>query len=90
MRLPELNEKVVKVRPPHEGCSKGLPGVGTTTEGGQGVRHINGDLLKISMFGCDGSECRGDPFDYLRSGSENQITEFRGPREVEGVRLAWK
>jgi len=44
---------------------------------------MDGDLLKISMFGCNGSECRRDPFDFLIFRSKNQITEFCRLREVD-------
>jgi len=90
MRLPELDEKVVKIRPsPRDHFSKDSPDVAVDLEGDQVGGQINGDCSEISMLGSDGSKCRGDPFDSLRSGPENDITEFCRFREVERVWLAF-
>ena len=64
MRVPESDEKVVKVRPPSRGrFSEGLPDVGAGMEGGQAGRQKNGDLANVPMFGRDGLKRPGDPFD---------------------------
>ena len=62
-RLSKLNE-VVKVRLfPSNLFSDGLPDIGTGASEDGAVTHTNRDLSKISMFGCDGPECYGDPVD---------------------------
>jgi len=59
-RFPELDEKAVEVQPLPIVCfSKEFPGI--RTEEGQEVRHINWDLSEVSMVGCDGLKCHGDP-----------------------------
>ena len=54
--------------------------------------YMNRDLSKISVFPCDGSECRGDPVDAPRFGSENHIFELFCLREVDrsSCQLGWR
>jgi len=62
MRLPKLDEETVKVQPLLRYLlSNGLPNMGAGI--GQLVRRMNRDLSKGSIFGWDGLECFGDPFD---------------------------
>jgi len=42
----------------------------------QGAKNADRDFLKLSVFGRDGLERRGDPFDFQRFGPENHIPEF--------------
>jgi hypothetical protein len=81
-RLPGLDQEVVKFQPQHTICfldeflDDGKdPGVGQT------ARDTNRDL-KISMFGCDGLQCLGDPSDPPYSGPKNHIFQFHRFREV--------
>ena len=48
VRIPQLDQKAVKV---------------FNLIVDPGVRNVNRDSLEILMLGCDGFECRGDPFD---------------------------
>ena len=79
---------MVKSQPlPGDWLPEGLPDISTGIEVGQLARHINGYLLKISMFGCDGSECIGDPINVLRFVVlKDYVFEFCSPQEVDQTR----
>ena len=89
VRLAELREKAVKVQPlPIGGVASCTPDdgrVGTTSRGidVRYMRHADRDLLDISVAGCDGLECRGDPLGALLSSAQKRyIFEFCRCREV--------
>ena len=42
----------------------------------QVVRHMNQGSSKVSVFGCDDLEFRGDPFDSPRPGPEDTSLSF--------------
>lgn len=85
-RLPELGKKAIEVRPiPGVFSSRGLPDVLIDTEEGQTVWHIDRDSSEIPMFGCDGPQCHGDPFDPQRYELKNHISELYGFGEVDGA-----
>jgi len=61
-RLPELDEKSVKVHPlPVDLLSSGLFVMGRFSDENGVVTDVDCDPLEIHMFGCNGLECLGDP-----------------------------
>lgn len=85
MQLPELDQEAIEVQPlPKILFSDGSPNVCTGTDEGGVETHMNRDSSKLSMFGRDGLECKGDPYDGQRSGPKNCIHEFCRFREVNG------
>ena len=61
--LPELDEKLVKLRPEPNGLlSDKSPDFGTRFDGEGVVSLMDRDSPKSLMCGCHGSECHGDPF----------------------------
>ena len=90
VRLTELCEKAVKIQPLLIGgvanCTPNVGRVGTTS-GGIDVGYMgraNCDLLDISVAGCDGSECHGNPPGALLSLAQKcYIFEFCRFREVD-------
>jgi hypothetical protein len=82
MRLPELDQEAIEVRPfPRPHFCKEFPEVEELE------RYMNRDLVKIPTLGCDDLECRGDPFYIARSGLESHIPEFCRFREVDRSRV---
>ena len=63
--------------------SEGLAQVSVDMSVGKVVRQINRDSSKVSVFWCDGPECKGDPVDAHASRPKNRIFEFCCFREVE-------
>ena len=53
------------------------------TEVRVGVDQLVRDLSKISMCGCGGLECHGDPFDVQTPGWKNHISEFCRSMEID-------
>ena len=77
MRLPELDQEVIQVRPfLRSHFCIGFYDAGEDPEVGMVVGHMDRDLAEIPMFGCDGLECHGDPFNLPRSGPKNQILKL--------------
>jgi hypothetical protein len=75
MRLPELDQKAIKVQP--------LPDVGTGTGEGQVVRDMNRELSEVLVLECDGLECCSHPFDAPRIKPIHHIFELCRFREVD-------
>lgn len=45
--------------------------------------HDDGDLLEVSMFGCDCLECRGDPFNFQRLTPKDDVFKLGYFGEVD-------
>jgi len=89
MRLPELNQEGIKLRPLltyhfWNGFSNGLPDACGPTKVDRVVRSTNRYSSKISVLKWDRPESRGDPGDSLRNviDRKSHVFESRCPREV--------
>ena len=96
VRLTELCEKAVKIQPLLiGGVANSTPNDGRvgTTSGGIDVRYmgrVDCDLLDISVAGCNGSECCGDPLGAWDSLAQKRyIFEFCRFREIDR-RVDWE
>jgi len=84
MRLPQLDEKPVKVHPlTIERFSEGFSEVERVSDGRAMFGNVDRDLVKTSMGRCDGSERRGHPYGGQISDPEYHFFEVRCVREVE-------
>jgi hypothetical protein len=88
MRLPELDQETIEAQSlPANQSSNGV--YRTDTANGQVVGHINRDLSKSFMLGCDGSECRSDSFGTPRIELTPHVFEFCRLREFDRSRLRY-
>ena len=80
-----MNQEAIKVQPlPKNPFSDGCPDIQVDVDAlGQVGKRINRDSSEISVLGCDGLECQGDPSNFQRSEPKNHILELRSFREVE-------
>ena len=83
IRLIKLNQETIKAQPQPTDCSFSNGLDSTSIGGGPVATQINRDLSKIPMVGCDGSECRDNPYDVPRIAPKRYVLEFRRFREVD-------
>ena len=80
MRLPELDEKVVRVQPLLiGGLSIRRHDVGTIDDGngtGRCKGHVKKDALEVLVVGCDGFEYSGNPLGARLLGQKGQSLSF--------------
>jgi hypothetical protein len=77
MRLPELDQEAIQIRPLlRSHCCMGLRDTDEDIEVIKVVGHTDRDLAEIPMVRRDGLECHGDPSNLPRSGPENHIFEL--------------
>ena len=83
MRLPQLDEKPVKVHPlVIERFSEGFFEVERVSDGRAMFGDVDRDLVKTSMGGCDGSERRGHPYSGQISGPHQEIYKSADRAEI--------
>jgi hypothetical protein len=78
----KFNQETIKAQPlPTDSFSNGPDNI--IIGGGRVATQINGDLPKMLMVGCDGLECRDNPFGTPRIAPKRYILEFCRFREVD-------
>ena len=86
-RLPELDEKTVKVHPLDIGRT--LPKVGGVRDGTVRFGYVDRDLMEIPVVRCDGLESQGHPPRGRSSNPKHHFLEFWRVREVERCDRPW-
>ena len=91
VRLPELDEKAVELQPLHIAVrSNPIPIASEVFM--KDARRVKRDLLEMTMVGCDGLECHGDPFEAHPFALKCHIFELYrlGKVDRNGPQLAYK